>query len=191
MRSLSCLRPWQTQDSGERHLRRPHQDAGARGIGSLGEMLKSQAERSPCSATSTLTKSLQRRCSRAERRRDRHYGRERFTSIADTTSWGSETRRSVYLAPGLLCAYNVITMRTELIRIGNSRGVRIPKPLIEECGLGETVEIQVIDRRIIVSPQRSPRESWSEAFRKAGSPLNDELLMDLSATEFDRKDWRW
>ncbi len=34
-------------------------------------------------------------------------------------------------------------MNTELVRIGNSRGVRIPKPFIEQCGLGETVELRV------------------------------------------------
>ena len=36
-------------------------------------------------------------------------------------------------------------MKTELVRIGNSRGVRIPKPFIEQCGLGETVDLRVAD----------------------------------------------
>jgi antitoxin MazE len=82
-------------------------------------------------------------------------------------------------------------MRTELIRIGNSRGVRIPKPLIEECGLGETVELRVLNRRIVVSPVRAPREGWDEAFRKAGPSTHDELLLDLPESEFDREEWQW
>ena len=87
--------------------------------------------------------------------------------------------------------YKVITMKTELVRIGNSRGVRIPKPLIEECGLGDTVELRVVNRRIVVSPMRDPRAGWAEAFRKAGPSTNDELLLDLPENEFDRSEWQW
>lgn len=43
----------------------------------------------------------------------------------------------------IVCRYNVITMLTTLIAIGNSRGVRIPKPLLNESGLGEQVELKV------------------------------------------------
>jgi antitoxin MazE len=82
-------------------------------------------------------------------------------------------------------------MRTELIKIGNSRGVRIPKPLIEECGLGETVELKVLNRRIVVSPISAPREGWAEAFHKAGPSTQDELLLDLPESEFDREEWQW
>lgn len=50
--------------------------------------------------------------------------------------------------------YNVITMLTTLIPIGNSRGVRIPKPLIYESGLSDQVELQVKkgEIRIIAAP---------------------------------------
>ena len=52
--------------------------------------------------------------------------------------------------------YNVITMITTLIAIGNSRGVRIPKPLITESGLGYQVELQVKmgEMRIIAAPKK-------------------------------------
>jgi antitoxin MazE len=82
-------------------------------------------------------------------------------------------------------------MKTELIRIGNSRGVRIPKPLIEECGLGETVELRVVNQSIVVSPVRAPRAGWAEAFRRAGASSTDELLLDLPESEFDRSEWQW
>ena len=82
-------------------------------------------------------------------------------------------------------------MRTQLIRIGNSRGIRIPKPLIEGCGLGDSVELRVIGQRIVISPERVPRQGWAEAFRKAGPAKNDELLLDLTDNDFDREDWRW
>ena len=69
-------------------------------------------------------------------------------------------------------------MRTELVRIGNSRGIRIPKPIIEQCGFGEQVELRVENHRLIVSPQRAPRQGWEEAFRAAGPSAGDELLFE-------------
>jgi len=100
-------------------------------------------------------------------------------------------RGTISLHPSLKGDYNVITMRAELIRIGNSRGIRIPKPLIEECGLGDSVELRVVDKRIVVSPERVPRQGWAAAFRKAGRADRDELLLDLPESEFDRKEWHW
>ncbi len=62
-------------------------------------------------------------------------------------------------------------MKTELVRIGNSRGIRIPKPLIEQCGLGNNVELRVENDSLVIS-FRSPSSSnagwattWSYALR--------------------------
>jgi antitoxin MazE len=83
-------------------------------------------------------------------------------------------------------------MRAELIRIGNSRGIRIPKPLIEQCGFGETVEVRVESDRLIISPERRPRQGWDEAFRASGHAAPDELLLESAGSnEFDREEWRW
>ena len=85
-----------------------------------------------------------------------------------------------------------MVMRTELIRIGNSRGVRIPKPVIEQCGLGQRVQLRVENHRLVISPERSPRQGWEAAFRAAGSACQDELLLETTEpNEFDRKEWRW
>jgi antitoxin MazE len=83
-------------------------------------------------------------------------------------------------------------MRTELVRIGNSRGIRIPKPIIEQCGLGETVEVRVESDRLIISPERRLRQGWGEAFRASGRAAQDELLLETKeSNEFDREEWRW
>jgi antitoxin MazE len=83
-------------------------------------------------------------------------------------------------------------MKTELIRIGNSRGIRIPKPIIEQCGFGETVEVRVESDRLIISPERRPRQGWGEAFRASGPAVQDELMLEVTEpNEFDRKEWRW
>ena len=82
-------------------------------------------------------------------------------------------------------------MEIELVRIGNSRGIRIPKPLIEQCGLGDTVELYVERDRLVISPRRRPRQGWKEAFRAAGPPEGDELLLSGAANDFDHEEWTW
>ena len=83
-------------------------------------------------------------------------------------------------------------MKTELVRIGNSRGIRIPKPLIEQCGLEGSVELSVENDRLVISPGRRLRQGWAEEFEKAGPAGNDELMLEpMRATELDRKEWKW
>ena len=83
-------------------------------------------------------------------------------------------------------------MRTELVRIGNSRGIRIPKPIIEQCGFGETVEVRVERDCLVVSPERRPRQGWSDAFRASGSAETDELMLQAAeSNNFDREEWKW
>jgi antitoxin MazE len=83
-------------------------------------------------------------------------------------------------------------MKIELVRIGNSRGIRIPKPIIEQCGLGETVELRVEKDRLIIAPARGPRKGWKEAFAAAGSSRHDPFLLDaLGRNQFDEEEWTW
>ena len=83
-------------------------------------------------------------------------------------------------------------MRTELIRIGNSRGIRIPKPLIDHCGFEGSVELSVKNECLLVSPGRKLRQGWNEAFEKAGKADNDALLLEpMRSNKFDRTEWKW
>ena len=84
-------------------------------------------------------------------------------------------------------------MKTNVIRIGNSRGIRIPKPILEHCRLGDTVELAVQDDHLVVSPLPRPRAGWDEAFRQLARQ-GDDVLLDkdfLSATHWDRTEWEW
>jgi antitoxin MazE len=81
-------------------------------------------------------------------------------------------------------------MKVELVRIGNSRGIRIPKPIIEQCGFEDAVELRVENDHLVIAPARAPREGWEEAFRAAGPSTHDELLPD-ARNQFDREEWRW
>ena len=81
-------------------------------------------------------------------------------------------------------------MRSELIPIGNSRGVRIPKALIEQTGLTQTVEITVRPEGLLISPARRPREGWAEACADAAA--DDALLLpDTVANAWDGEEWEW
>ena len=82
-------------------------------------------------------------------------------------------------------------MRTELVRIGNSRGIRIPKPVIEQCGFGDAIEMQVERDRLVITKERRPRQGWKEAFAASGSSARDPLLLAQRANEFDAEEWTW
>jgi antitoxin MazE len=84
-------------------------------------------------------------------------------------------------------------VKARIIRIGNSKGIRIPKPLLERCGFGEEVELDVEDRQIIIRSARTPREGWDAAFR-AMAEHHDDVLLDadsLPATVWDDEEWEW
>lgn len=83
-------------------------------------------------------------------------------------------------------------MKVDLVRIGNSRGIRIPKPVIDQCGLGDTVELLVEEDRLVIVPERLARQGWKERFAAAGSSADDPLPLEpLPANEFDDGEWTW
>ncbi|MHC4469617.1 MAG: AbrB/MazE/SpoVT family DNA-binding domain-containing protein [Planctomycetota bacterium] len=84
-------------------------------------------------------------------------------------------------------------MKARIVRIGNSRGIRIPKPLLDQTGLGEEVEIEVEGDSLVVRPARRARDGWSTAFRRMAE-TGDDLLLDgdvPSATQWDDEEWEW
>lgn len=82
-------------------------------------------------------------------------------------------------------------MRTKLVRIGNSRGVRIPKPLLEQAGLEGEVELRVVESGIIIRGIDSPRAGWAEAAAELHERGEDEPLDEFIAGDFDETEWVW
>jgi antitoxin MazE len=84
-------------------------------------------------------------------------------------------------------------MKARIVRIGNSRGIRIPKPLIEETGLREEVEIQVEGNRLIIAPAAHARADWATSFRKMAQEGDDALVIgDVEVgTVWDQGEWEW
>lgn len=83
-------------------------------------------------------------------------------------------------------------MKTTLIAIGNSRGIRIPKPLIEQCGLNDEVELDVRDKSIIIHSTRTARAGWDKAFAQMARLKDDTLIQgDSKPSRWDSEEWEW
>ena len=81
-------------------------------------------------------------------------------------------------------------MRARIVRIGNSRGIRIPKPILDQAGLDDEVELTVEGDRIVIHPARRPRTGWSEA-ALAGADTTALPSGPFHPTRFDREEWSW
>ena len=82
-------------------------------------------------------------------------------------------------------------MKTRLIKIGNSRGVRIPKPLIEEAGLEDEVVLSVVGTGLMIEGASYQRAGWSEAARELRERGESGLLDEPTTTDFDESEWAW
>ena len=81
-------------------------------------------------------------------------------------------------------------LRSRIVRIGNSQGVRLPKLLIEQAGLGEDVELRAEPGQIVIASPLKTRAGWAEAAQRARS-ANDDKLDDTVPTHFDEREWKW
>lgn len=83
-------------------------------------------------------------------------------------------------------------MKAEIIRIGNSHGVRIPKPILEQCGLHGLVEMDVRQGKLIIAPAQVVRSGWADAFQSMAEAGDDQPLMsDEYTSQWDEKEWQW
>jgi antitoxin MazE len=82
-------------------------------------------------------------------------------------------------------------MKTKLVRIGNSRGIRIPKPLLEQAGLEDDVRLTVIEGGLVIEAVAEPRDGWTEAARLVRERGEDGLVDPTVPTTFDDAEWTW
>ena len=84
-------------------------------------------------------------------------------------------------------------MKTRIVRIGNSQGIRIPKSLLEQTGLRGEVEISAQDDSLIIRPARQPRAGSAAAFREMAHRGDDAFLDNPapSLSSWDEDDWEW
>ncbi len=82
-------------------------------------------------------------------------------------------------------------INSQLIKIGNSQGIRIPKTILEQLDFSSGVELLVVNKQLIVRPKRIPRAGWSEHFKQMHENKDDVLLDTDTENVFDQEEWHW
>ena len=82
-------------------------------------------------------------------------------------------------------------MKTKLVQIGNSRGIRIPKTMIKDAKLLDEVEISVKEDSIIITSIEKCRTGWAEFAKELHERKEDILLFNETTTKFEENDWNW
>ena len=82
-------------------------------------------------------------------------------------------------------------MKSRIVQIGNSQGVRLPKLLLEQAQLADEVELDAEPGRIVIRRGNRPRAGWAAAARKMHERDEDRLLDPTTSSRFDEKDWKW
>jgi antitoxin MazE len=82
---------------------------------------------------------------------------------------------------------------TRIVTIGNSRGIRIPRVLLDSANLGEEVELELRQGELIIRSARRARSAWDDKFRAMASQGDDALLDgdQLAASAWDEEEWEW
>jgi len=81
-----------------------------------------------------------------------------------------------------------------LVKIGNSQGIRIPKPLIQQARLeGKELDIQLVSQGILVTPSKQPRENWQKTIETIlasnASEIPDSEWLDATLTSDENLEW--
>lgn len=82
-------------------------------------------------------------------------------------------------------------IRTRIVKIGNSQGVRIPKLLLDQSGIHAEVEIEVQGNHLTIRTASHLRAGWDEAFSMMAEQHDDVLLDEVNATDWDQAEWEW
>ncbi|MEW5920493.1 MAG: AbrB/MazE/SpoVT family DNA-binding domain-containing protein [Bacillota bacterium] len=80
-------------------------------------------------------------------------------------------------------------MEIDIIKIGNSKGIRFPLAVLKQCGIDSKVELEIKDNCIVIKPVRAPRQGWAEAFEKMHKNGDDSLLIPEELDNETLEDW--
>ena len=81
-------------------------------------------------------------------------------------------------------------MLADIVRIGNSKGIRIPAYILKECNITDKVEMEVQDGKIVIFPIEKPREKWDEKY-KMMHENGDDILFVAENVDEDFEGWEW
>jgi len=81
-------------------------------------------------------------------------------------------------------------MRALIVKIGNSHGIRIPRPLLDQCGFENEVELEVQNNSLVIKARKQTRENWESAFKKMAKQKDDQLSETIP-TDWENGEWEW
>ena len=84
-----------------------------------------------------------------------------------------------------------VMIRSKVVKIGNSRGIRIPRAVLEQAGLTDEVEMSVEGNRLIIQAARHPRQDWGKHFAAMAEQGDDRLGDEISLSSWDEEEWTW
>ncbi len=84
-----------------------------------------------------------------------------------------------------------MTIRSKIVKIGNSRGIRIPHTILEQAGLIDEVEMKVEGNKLIIQAAHLPRQGWGDRFAGMAGQGDDHLLDGPASTQWDEEEWTW
>jgi len=82
-------------------------------------------------------------------------------------------------------------MKAQIVQIGNSQGLRIPKVLLEESGIKGEVELQICPDGILIRNITKPRSDWDKIFAQLADHDDDLTVAEPASTRFETKEWQW
>ena len=81
-------------------------------------------------------------------------------------------------------------MEVSVVKIGNSKGIRLSKTLLERYNIRDTVDLIMEKGHIIIKPLSKPRKGWDKAFKEMASNGDDHLLVDDVFEDENLEEWR-
>jgi antitoxin MazE len=82
-------------------------------------------------------------------------------------------------------------METNIINVGNSKGIIIPAKLLKMIGLGTVVNVDIEDGKLVISPSHKPREGWGEIIRNEVEKNGQSHSLAPDFFEDQNDDWTW
>lgn len=81
-------------------------------------------------------------------------------------------------------------MEVSIIKIGNSKGLRLSKDILAQYNIKDKIELILEKGHIILKPKTEPRKDWEEAFRSMHDNNDDKLLMDDVSEDENFEEWK-
>jgi len=81
-------------------------------------------------------------------------------------------------------------MEISVIKIGNSKGIRLSKTLLDKYNIQDTVEVILEKGQIVIKPISRPRKGWEKAFKKMAENGDDRLLINDVFDDENLEEWK-